>query len=135
MSFEGQYLTYAEYKSLGGTLEETPFNLLEYEVRRKIDARTLNRIKDSTSNIPQEVKLCEYCLINSIDKYQKAGSEISNIGNVKSENIDGYSISYTTTSEISEIIKSKEEEVDDIITTYLSGVIFDNEHLIYCGVK
>ena len=41
--FSGQYLTYLEYQSLGGTLEETPFNLLEYEARKQIDLRTQRR--------------------------------------------------------------------------------------------
>lgn len=134
MSFEGQYLTYAEYVSLGGTLEETPFNLLEYEARKQIDVRTSDRIK-SSDTIPEEVKLCEYNLINSLDKYSKANTDIAKAENVKSESIDGYSISYTTTGEMSGIIKSKEEEIDDIISTYLTGVIVNNEHAIYCGVK
>ena len=38
MKFEGQYLTFEEYKSLGGTLKDkTPFNLLEIEARNQID--------------------------------------------------------------------------------------------------
>ena len=70
MTFEGQYLTYAEYQALGGSaIGEMPFNLLEFEARRKIDIRTFNRIKELDSEeIPQEVKLCEYALINSINR-------------------------------------------------------------------
>ena len=45
MEFSGQYLTYDEYKALGGNLDITPFNLLEYEARRIIDSRTLQRLK------------------------------------------------------------------------------------------
>ena len=30
MEFNGQYLTYNEYKALGGSLDITPFNLLEF---------------------------------------------------------------------------------------------------------
>ena len=135
MSFEGQYLTYAEYKSLGGTLEETPFNLLEYEARRKIDARTFNRIKNSESEVPQEVKLCEYDLISSIERYKELNENISSTGSAKSESIDGYSVTYTTTGEMSDVIKSKESELDDIIKTYLAEVIFDKQHLIFCGVE
>ena len=38
MTFENQYLTYAEYLALGGdTIGETPFNLLEYEARKQIN--------------------------------------------------------------------------------------------------
>lgn len=134
MSFDGQYLSYLEYQSLGGTLEETPFNLLEYEVRKKIDARTLGRIKN-TDTIPQEVKLCEYNLIDSIETYYKTKKDLSNSKNVKSESIDGYSVNYITSSEIIDIIKSKSAEIDDIILTYLTGLIVDNEHAIYCGVN
>ena len=40
MEFEGQYLTYEDYKALGGTLnDQMPFNLLEFESRKQIDKR------------------------------------------------------------------------------------------------
>lgn len=135
MTFEGQYLTYAEYQNLGGSaIGEMPFNLLEFEARRQIDIRTFNRLKDS-EEIPQEVKLCEYNLINSIDEFAKSTSNIASNGNVASENTDGYSISYISASEISDVVKSKNTEVDDIIRTYLLGVVYNGEHLMYCGVK
>ena len=51
MQFEGQYLTYPEYRSLGGTLDITPFNLLEFEARRKIDIETQSRLKGANSQI------------------------------------------------------------------------------------
>ena len=134
MTFEGQYLTYAEYQELGGSaIGEMPFNLLEFEARRKIDVRTFNRIQ--SDNIPQEVKLCEYKMINSIENYTKAVQDTSTNGNVKSESTDGYSISYGTASEIESIIKSKDAELDDIIRTYLLRVVYNGEHLLYCGVK
>ena len=132
MEFNGQYLTYLEYKDLGGTLEETPFNLLEFEARRKIDVRTQNRLVD-LETIPQEVKLCEYAMINSINNYASSINNVAINGNVSSENIDGYSVSYLNTSQISEIVKSKETELNDIIETYLIGVIVNNEHIMYIG--
>lgn len=137
MTFEGQYLTYLEYQtlteSLGGSpIEEMPFNLLEFEARRKIDIRTFNRIK--TDDIPQAVKLCEYEMINSINEYVNSINEASSNGSVKSESTDGYSISYLSANEISSIVKSKNDELEDIIRTYLLGIIYNNEHLLYCGV-
>ena len=136
MEFSGQYLTYEEYKGLGGTLDLTPFNLLEFEARRQIDIRTFNRLKDlDSSEIPQEVKLCEYNLINSISTFANASESIASGGNVKSENTDGYSISYISASEISDVVKSKNSEIDDTIKDYLTGVIVNGEHLIYCGIK
>ena len=132
MTFEGQYLTYAEYQALGGSaIGEMPFNLLEFEARRQIDIRTFDRIKNSKT-IPQEVKICVYALINGLSDFASATSNAS--GNVASENTDGYSISYISADKISDIVKSKQSEIDDIIRTYLLGVIYNGEHLMYCGV-
>ena len=132
MTFEGQYLTYAEYQELGGSaIGEMPFNLLEFEARRMIDIKTFNRLKDATE-ILQEVKLCEYELINKIQSYMNTSSTL---GNVASENTDGYSISYVTADRISEVVQSKKNELDDIIRTYLLTVVYNNEHLMYCGVR
>ena len=136
MTFEGQYLTYAEYQELGGSaIGEMPFNLLEFEARRRIDIRTQNRLKDVDSgDIPQEVKLCEYNLINSINGFASAMTNISNNGNVASFNSDGYSESYITPAQIQDVVKSKSTELDDIVRTYLLGVIFNDQHLMYLGV-
>ena len=132
MTFEGQYLTYAEYQALGGSaIGDMPFNLLEFEARRQIDIRTFNRLKELEEQ-PQEVKLCVYNLINGIQSFSQAEQSIS--GNIASENTDGYSISYLTADRISEIVKSKNNEIDNIIRTYLLGVIINDEHIMYCGV-
>lgn len=133
MEFSGQYLTYEDYTGLGGTIDLTPFNLLEFEARRKIDIRTQDRLKGFEYNeIPQEVKLCVYSLINSIVIFSNS---MNNAGNIASENTDGYSVSYITASQISQVVMSKNKELDDIIRTYLLGVVFNDEHLLYAGVK
>ena len=135
MTFEGQYLTYAEYQTLGGSaIGDMPFNLLEFEARRKIDENTFNRLKN-VEEIPQEVKICEYNFINSINSFATATSNVSSNGNVASESTDGYSISYLTANQISDVVKSKSAELEDIIRTYLLGVIVNDEHILYCGVK
>lgn len=128
MSFEGQYLTYAEYVSLGGTLQETPFNIAEFLTRREIDLRTLNRLI-GVDEIPNEVKLCEYNLIDFINKYQTENKN----GNIQSESVGDYSVTYA--SDFKEIIKGKNEEIEDIILSSLYGVIVNGEHLIYIGVN
>ena len=136
MDFSGQYLTWSDYKSLGGTLAEAPFNLLEFEARRRIDIRTQNRLKEiDYSDIPQEVQLCEYKLIDSIQNYANTLNGLANNNGVASENTDGYSISYLTSNQISDIVKSRSNELDDIVRTYLLGVIFNGEHLMYIGVE
>ena len=130
MEFSGQYLTYEDYKELGGTFDLMPFNLLEFEARKKIDIKTFGRLKNINYNdLPQEVKICEYNLINTISSYINTTNK-----NITSENTDGYSVSYVSPTQINEVIISKNNELDDIITTSLFGVIVNNEHLIYTGV-
>ena len=135
MTFEGQYLTKQEYIALGGssTIGEMPFNLLEFEARRQIDIRTQNRLKN-VEVIPQEVKICEYALINCIGSYTSENSNVSNVGNVASESTDGYSISYISADRISEVVKSRNSEINDVIRTYLLGVVTNGEHLLFVGV-
>ena len=133
MTFEGQYLTYAEYRELGGTLGQTPFNLLEFEARRKIDIRTQNRLKEK-DDIPQEVKLCIYNLIETINNYVVSEKNISDNGNIASVSTDGYSESYVTSSQIKDILMSKENEVNSIIREYLLEVIVDGQHIMFVGV-
>ena len=116
MDISGQYLTYSEYEALGGTLTtETPFNLLEFEARRQIDIRTFGRLKD-LEVIPEEVKLCEYKLINTIQSYAQTDT-LNSVGNVASENIDGYSVSYIT-KETTTIDK----EIGEILELYLGDL-------------
>lgn len=127
MEFEGQYLTYEEYQSLGGSLDQTPFNLLEFEARKRIDLRTQNRLKD-IDEIPQEVKLCIFNMINTIQTYANEQNK-----NVSSERVGEYSVAYS--SNIKELVQSKETELGDIIMNDLYGLIVNNEHVIYNGVK
>lgn len=132
MEFGGQYLTYTEYKSLGGTLDIMPFNLLEFETRKKIDNRTLYRLKN-VEEIPNEVKICMFNLINAIYKYaDDYNNQLS--GNISSESVDGYSVSYIDNTRIQEIIKSKDSEINSIISDNLNGVIVNGQHLTFLGV-
>ena len=136
MDYSGQYLTYEDYTTLGGTLAEASFNLLEFEARRKIDEKTFGRLRElDYTDIPQEVKICDFKLINSLGNYEQTTGNASSNGNVASENTDGYSISYINATQVGEIVKSKNAELDDIIKTYLLGIIVDGQHIMYCGVE
>lgn len=127
MEFENQYLQYSEYIELGGTLTEMPFNILEFEARKKIDERTQRRLLN-VSDIPQEVKMCMYKLINTLDVYNKTQKK----GNISSESIDGYSVSYKDVSQTT--TQAKNIELDNIITTYLINTVVNNTHILYLGV-
>lgn len=132
MEFSGQYLTYEEYKGLGGTLSEMPFKLLEFETRKRIDNRTQNRINNMSSK-PEEVKLCVNAMINILEQYVIDNSKGIN-KNVASESIDGYSVSYITGSQVQDAIKSKKSELEDIMQTYLGNIrTGDNIPVLYLG--
>ena len=131
MEFSGQYLTYDEYNALGGNLDQTPFNLLEFEARRIIDSRTLQRLK-GIEQVPQEVKMCMFSLVNTINSYTNQSQTSKNIS---SESVGSYSVSYITGTQIQETINSKNAELTDMVINYLTGVIVNGEHLIYCGVN
>jgi len=127
MEFEGQYLTYEEYKALGGTLDLMPFNVLEFEARRRIDEPTHNRLVGG-ENIPTEVKMCEFNIINKVLKAYE--EEISR--GKSSESVGSYSVSYN--NDIKKVIENKNAEIQDVILTDLYGVVYNGEHVLYCGV-
>ena len=129
MEFNNQYLTYEEYKSLGGTLGEMPFNILELKARQIINGRTQNRLKD-VEEIPQEVKICVYDLIQTINKYNNSNNSTSS--NISSENTDGYSVTYKSGTELTE---EQKKQYDDVMETDLYGVIVDNTPILYLGVN
>lgn len=120
MKFDNQYLTYDEYKKLGGNLSEMPFNLLEYRAEKEVDELTSNRFR-KISNYPQELKLCINNLITNIDKYNESETK-------SSETVGNYSVSYDKP-----VTKEKKEELKSIIKTYLSATIIDNNYVLYCG--
>ena len=115
MDFSGQYLLYQEYKVFGGTLDIMPFNILEFESRKRTDNRTQNRIKYMHSK-SEEVKLCVNAMINTLAQYIADNSKGIN-KNVASESIDGYSVSFITGSQVQDAIKSKKRELEDIMQT------------------
>ena len=131
MEFINQYLSYEEYMELGGTLEEVSFNELEFECRRIIDSRTQNRLKNA-DEIPEEVKLLENKMIQTLQGYYVSLNKAQS--GVASENTDGYSVSYISSNQISQLIEGKIDVLQDLVSTYLFGVIVNNEHVLYLGV-
>ena len=129
MEFSGQYLNYEEYKSLGGTLDIMPFNILEFESRKRIDERTQNRL-NNIEEIPQEVKMCMFAIMNTIQSFV-----ITNRSNgIVNESIDGYSVTYLGPSEIQGALASKSAEIEDLMFSYLINVVVNNTPILYLGV-
>ena len=129
MEFNNQYLTYEEYKSLGGTLGEMPFNILELKARQVINERTQNRLKN-IEKIPQEVKICVYDLINTMNKYNLSDNSTSS--NISSENTDGYSVTYKSGTEMT---TEQKAQLEDVMLTDLYGVVVNGEAILYLGAN
>lgn len=129
MEFNNQYLSYKEYKNLGGTLGEMPFNILELKARQIINERTQNRLKD-VEKIPQEVKNCVYDLIQIINKYNNSNNSTSS--NISSENTDGYSVTYKSGTELT---TEQKAQFEDVMFTDLYGVIVNGEAILYLGAN
>lgn len=122
------YLLYDEYKSMGGKLDETLFNELEFLAEAKVDWYTFNRLQNETE-LPERLKRCMYALVNLIYKVQQAsmlgddGSGDSSINAaVASQSNDGVSISYNVVS-AQQAVELSEKEIQDIIEQGLQGVM------------
>ena len=136
------YLTYSEYTNMGGTLNETAFNDLEYEARSYIDWYTFRRLQAEVS-IPLQVKECIYYLIRLIANKMDAlntlptdNSETSTTGNsnILSQSNDGVSITYNTLS-AKDVISSMEDELQKAIQRYLQGIRTSlGKNLLYRGL-
>ena len=128
MDFNGQYLLYEEYKELDGTLEKVPFNLLEYDVRKLIDERTFRRLIN-LKEIPYEVKMCTFKMIDIKRKYQTL-EEIQKKA-IASENIDGYNVTYRKLEKAD--IEARDKELEDVIHEYLFNLKVDGIPTLYRG--
>lgn len=122
------YLLYSEYQNMGGTLDETLFNELEFEAETQVDWYTFNRLRNE-EEYPERLKRCMYALISLIYRVQQAsmlgddGSGDSNINAaVASQSNDGVSISYNVMS-AHDVVESSKSEIESIIQRYLQGVM------------
>lgn len=123
-----KYITEDEYKKLLGK-ESIPdnFNNLVIEASSYINFNTHGRV--DKDNVPEEVQYAT-CLI--IDLINEENDKLSKIGNLKSQNIEGWSESYMTSDEIEQDYSNKKYTV---LQEQLWNVIgIDGNPLLYCGV-
>ena len=124
-----KYITEEEYKELLGA-KSIPdnFDNLNIQASNYINYKTFGRIDEN--NIPEEVKYVT-CLI--IDLQDEENTKLSEIGNLKSQNIEGWSESYSTPEEIKADYEDKKYST---LKEYLWNVIgIDENPLLYTGVR
>lgn len=122
-----KYVNPEEYiELLGADSIPDDFNNLVIKASSYINRRTFGRI--DIENIPEEVKYAT-CLI--IELENKANIQKQEIGNIKSQNIEGWSETYSTSDEIDSQLKNDKE---NILKEYLWNVIGkDGNYLLYRG--
>ena len=118
-----------EYKSTLGT-DNVPedFNKLNIQASSYINSNTHGRI--DKNDIPEQVKYAT-CLI--IDLTNEENTKLSEIGNLKSQNIEGWSESYMTADEIKQNYSNKKYTVLQEQLWNIIGI--DGYPLLYAGVK
>lgn len=133
------YLTYEEYQNMGGTLDETTFNDLEFEAETLVNWYTFNRLKKDT-NFPDELKrLMKYLIGLAQSKAEVlnasgSGSETSSGKMITSQSNDGVSVSYDILS-AKDLMDSVKEDGITAIKRYLNGVMNEaGQLLLYRGV-
>lgn len=133
------YLEYTDYQEMGGTLDETTFQQLEFEARSVIDWWTFNRLQKETT-YPEAVKRCIFKLIGLIQDKQKAmlvdanSEDSSKQAGIASESNDGVSTSYNTLS-AKDAVDTLQKEFENTIKMYLNGVKNSLGHrLLYRGI-
>ena len=117
-----------EYKQILGT-DNVPKDFQNLNIRASsyINFNTHGRI--DINDIPEQVKYVACLIINLIDEED---TKISQIGNLKSQNIEGWSESYSTPEEIKKDYDTKKYEV---LKEHLWNVIgIDGNPLLYSGV-
>ena len=117
-----------EYLKILGT-KDVPddFYNLNIQASNYINYKTFGRIDEN--NIPEQVKYVTCLIINLQDE---ENTKLSETGNLKSQNIEGWSESYSTPEEIK---KDYEDKKQKVLNQYLWNVIgTDGNPLLYCGV-
>ena len=117
-----------EYKSILGT-DNVPndFKNLNIKASSYINKNTYGRI--DINNIPEQVKYSTCLIINLQDE---ENTKLFEIGNLKSQNIEGWSESYSTPEEIK---ADYEQQKYQVLSDNLWDVIgIDGNPLLYCGM-
>ena len=123
-----KYITENEYgKLLDADSIPDNINNLIIQASNYINHKTFGRIDEN--NIPEQVQYVT-CLI--VDLINEQETKLSEIGNLKSQNIEGWSETYETPEEIK---KEYSKKMQTTLSTYLWNVVGkDGLPLLYCGV-
>jgi hypothetical protein len=110
------YITFADYQSLGGALEQPEFARQEYAARKEIDFHTFNRLQNLAA-IPECLKMCAMELVQR----QLCGD------------LDGQDFSSHGSGRLSGTKEDRQKRIHEIIRRYLDGLSVDGIPVFYAG--
>ena len=125
------YITFEDYKTLGGTIQdEITFELHRKDAEVEIDFETFERLKKFPDNFPitDNVRRCMAIIINIL--YESKGAILGEKA-ISSFSNDGFSISYGPGSTSSEL----KYKISSIIRKYLANEKDeDGRRILYRGI-
>lgn len=111
-----QYLTFEEYQSYGGQLDEPTFNREELKAQHKINFITNNRLVNDTV-IPEPVKVAIY-------EVMLLFKEKENYENPESQNVTGFSNDGVSVTFENQSVKEYQESFDNRLNTKVKELLF-----------
>ena len=121
-----EYITSTEYKELLGVDAPSDFTKLVIDASYYINQKTFGRL---TGEIPEEVK---YACALIVELESEHETLLSKIAGLKSQNIEGWSETYSTPEELEQDFENKKL---NILNQYLNGLVDENgTPLLFVGV-
>ena len=118
-----KYLTYEEYKQMGGPLEETAFSRFAFGAEQTVRRATFGRV-DRMKEVPKAVKWLVFELVG------RAWQKEEGTARVASESVGSWSRSYQA-----QTAEEGRADTDALIRDYLAMETDDNGiPLLYLGV-
>lgn len=111
-----QYLTFEEYQSYGGQLDEPTFNREELKAQKRIDFLTNNRLMNDTV-IPEPVKVAIY-------EVMLLFAEKANYENPESQIVAGFSNDGVSVTFENQSVKEYQESFDNRLNTKVKELLF-----------
>lgn len=118
------YLTYDEYKSMGGAADEPAFTRLCTAACGRIDRLTHGRIH-GLDEVPEAVRLAAFELIHRAESYEAEDARVASFTN------DGMSVSY-----VQETAPQRDSSLNSVVIDLLWGqkAADGKTPLLYAGV-
>ena len=117
------YLTYEEYKAIGGTLEASAFLRAVSRACAIIDSATQKRCKQM-HDVPDEIKYLTRDIVDYISVSCGASQQVASESQTQGGTSESVSYSVATTD-------NNTKYIDDLINDYLNTVTNDNGRAIF----